>query len=86
MSCVCGRLLLLLPLGDLLEGLGEGVDDYVGVAGTEALDGVLGGLVGGLGGIVDGVPEADADAIGREVGADALTDGAGLREGEGREG
>jgi hypothetical protein len=69
---------LFPPLGYLLEGLGEGAEDYVGAAVAEALDGLFG--------VVGGVPEADADAVGGEVRADALTDGAGVREGKGRQG
>ena len=71
-----------MPLGDLLEGLGESVDDDGGFAAAEALDGVFGGLVG----IFGGVPETDDDAVVGKVRADALADGAGLREGEGRQG
>lgn len=73
---------LVVPLRDLVEGLGQGVDDYVGSAAAEALDGLLDGLVE----VVGGVPEADDDAIVGQVGADALADGSGLREGEGWEG
>jgi len=72
----------LMPLRDLLEGLSESVDDYCGFAAAEALDGLLGGLVG----IVGGVPEANDDAVVGQVCANALADGAGLREGEGRQG
>ncbi len=74
--------LLLMPLRDLLEGLGECVDDDGGFAAAEAFDGLLGGLVG----IVGGVPEANDDAVFRQVRTNALADGAGLGEGEGREG
>ena len=42
--------------------------------------------VGGLVGVFDRVPEADDDAVVWKVDADALTDGAGLGEGEGRQG
>lgn len=69
------------PVSDLLEGLGEGVDDHVGFAAAEAFDREVGGLVG----IVGGVPQADDDAVVGKVRADALADGAGLREGEGWE-
>lgn len=62
---------------DLLEGLREGVDDDVGFAAAKALDGEV-GLVGFFG----GVPEANDDAVVGQVCPNALTDGAGLREGE----
>ena len=65
---------LVVPVGDLLKGLGEGVDDDVGFAAAEALDGLFGGLVG----VVGGVPEADDDAVVGKVRADALADGSGL--------
>ncbi len=71
-----------MPLRDLLEGLGEGVDDDCGFAAAEALDGLLGGLVG----IVGGVPETNDDAVVGQVCANTLADGASLRKGEGREG
>lgn len=70
---------LLAPLGDLLKGLGERIDDGGGFAWAEALEGDVGGLVGFFG----CVPEADDDAVVREVGADALADGSCLGEGEG---
>jgi len=63
---------------DLLEGLGEGVDDDVGFAAAKALDGEL-----GLVGVFSGVPEANDDAVVGQVRPNALTDGAGLGEGEG---
>ena len=50
---------LLVPVCDLPDGLGEGVDDDGGSAAAEALDGEVGGLVGVFG----GVPEADDDAV-----------------------
>ena len=65
-----------MPVIDLFEGLGEGVDDDSGSSVAEALDGEVGGLVG----IVGGVPETDDDAIVGKVGADALADGPGLGE------
>ena len=74
--------LLEMPVRDLLECLGEGGDDDVGFAAAEAFDELFGGLVG----IVGGVPEADDDAVVRQMRTDALADGAGLGEGEGREG
>jgi hypothetical protein len=67
------------PIGDLPDGLGEGDNDDVGSAVAEALDGEFGGLVGVFG----RVPKADDDAVVGQMGADALADGAGLREGEG---
>ena len=70
-----------MPLSDLLKGLVQGVDDNIGFAAAEALDGLLSGLVE----VVCGVPEADDDAVIGKVCADALADGAGLREGKGRE-
>lgn len=76
---VAGR---LGPVGDLLEGLGEGVDDDVGLAVAEAFDGQLGSLFG----IFGSVPQANDDAVVGKVRTNALTDGAGLREGEGRQG
>ena len=69
------------PAGDLYEGLGEGVDDDVGFSAAEAFDGEFGGF-----GIFGGIPEADDDAVVGHVGADALAEGSGLREGEGRQG
>ncbi len=71
---------LLGPVEDLAQGLGQGVDDYCGFACSEALDGEFGGLVG----VFAGVPKADDDAVVGEVVADALADGSGLGEGEGR--
>ena len=71
-----------MPLRDLLEGLGECVDDDRRFAAAKALDGLLGSLFG----IVGGVPEANDDAVVGQVCANALADGAGLREGEGRQG
>ena len=73
---------LHMPVIDLLEGLGEGVDDQSGSSIAEALDGEVGGLLR----IVGSVPETDDDAVVGQVQADALADGAGLGEGEGREG
>ena len=70
------------PVGDLLQSLGEGVDDDVGLADAEALDGQLGSLFGVFG----TVPQADDDAVVGQVRANALADGSGLREGEGRQG
>lgn len=70
------------PVGDLLEGLGQGVDDDGGFAAAEAFNGEFGGLVGVFG----WVPETDDDAVVGEMGADALTDGSGLGEGERRQG
>ena len=61
---------LLPPLFDLLEGLGQGADDYGGTALAEALDGLVE--------VVGGVPEADADTVFGQVRADALADSAGL--------
>ena len=65
-------------MGDLLESLGEGVDDDVGFPAAKALDGEL-----GLVGVFSGVPEANDDAVVGQVRPNALTDGAGLGEGEG---
>jgi len=48
-----------MPLRDLLEGLGECVDDDRRFAAAKALDGLLGSLFG----IVGGVPEANDDAV-----------------------
>jgi len=73
--------LLVVPLSDLLKGLVEGVDDDVGFAAAEALNGLLGGLVE----VVGVVPEADDDAVVRQVRTDALADGASLRESKRRE-
>lgn len=72
---------LLAPECDLPEGLSESVYDDGGLAVAEALDGEVGGLFG----VVGGVPQADHDAIVGQVQADALADGARLREGEGGE-
>jgi hypothetical protein len=69
----------LRPVGDLLQGLGQGAHDDVGFAAAEAFDGELGGLVG----VFSWVPEADDDAVVGEMRADALTDRSGLGEGEG---
>jgi len=63
-----------MPLRDLLEGLGESVDDDSRFAAAEALNGLLGGLVG----IVGGVPEANDDAVVGQVCANALADGSSL--------
>ena len=52
-----------MPGCDLLDGLGEGVDDDSGFAAPEALDAELGGLVLALG----WAPEADDDAVGGQV-------------------
>ena len=73
---------LLAPESDLPEGLSESVDDDGGLAVAEALYGEVGSLFG----VVGGVPQADHDAVVGQVQADALADGAGLGEGEGREG
>ena len=62
------------PVCDLLECLGEGVDDDGGFAVAEALDEEFRGLVG----IFGWAPEADDNAVVGQVGADALADGAGL--------
>ena len=72
---------MLAPLSDLLKCLSESGDDESWSAVAEALDGEVGGLVG----IFGGVPQADDDAVVGQVQADALADGAGLGEGEGRE-
>ena len=72
----------MAPEGDLAEGLSESVDDDGGLAVAEALDGEIGSLFG----VVGGVPQADDDAIVGQMQADALADGARLREGEGRKG
>ena len=73
---------LSMPLRDMPDGLSEGVDDDGGFAVAEALDGEVVGLVG----VVGGVPKADDDAVVGKVRADTLADGAGLGEGEGRQG
>jgi hypothetical protein len=65
---------LVVPVGYLLKGLSEGVDDDVWFAAAEAFDGLFGGLVG----VVGGVPEADEDAVVGKMRADALADGPGL--------
>ena len=65
---------LLLPVADLLEGLGEGVDDDIGLAVAETLDGEVRSLLR----IVRDVPESDDDAVVGKVRADAMADGAGL--------
>ena len=67
-----------LPLGYLLEGLGEGAEDNIGAAIAEAFDGLVG--------VIGSIPEADADAVGGQVCADPLTDGTSVREGKGRQG
>jgi hypothetical protein len=74
--------LLLVPLRDLLKSLTESVDDDVWFAVAESLDDLLWVLLG----IVGGVPKANDDAIVGQVRADALADGACLREGEGWQG
>lgn len=71
-----------MPVIDLFEGLGEGVDDDGRSTVTEALDGEIGGLLG----IVGCVPQTDDDAVVRKMRANALTDGPGLGEGEGGQG
>jgi hypothetical protein len=50
---------LLMPVCDLPDRLGQGVDDDCGSAVAEALDGEVVGLVGVFG----RVPKADDDAI-----------------------
>jgi hypothetical protein len=50
---------LLMPMCDLPDRLGQGVDDDAGFAVAEALDGEVVGLVG----VFSGVPKADDDAI-----------------------
>lgn len=65
---------LLLPMGDLLESLGERVDDDIGPAVAETLDSEVRGLLR----IVRDVPESDDDAVIGKVRADAMADGAGL--------
>src|ERR1700733_7194054 len=76
--CGFASWLLFLPLGYLLEGLRERAEDHVGAAVAEAFDGLVE--------VVGGVPEADADAVGGQVGADALTEGTRVRKGKWREG
>ena len=73
---------LLMPVCDLPDRLGQGVDNDGGSAVAEALDGEVVGLVGVFG----GVPKADDDAIVWKVRPDTLTDGAGLGEGKRRQG
>jgi hypothetical protein len=73
---------LLMPVCDLPDRLGQGVDNDGGSAVAKALDGEVVGLVRVFG----GVPKSDDDAIVWKVRPDTLTDGAGLREGEGRQG
>ena len=71
-----------MPVCDLPDGLSEGVDDDRGSAVAEALDGEIVGLIW----IFSWIPKPDNDAVLGKVRADALTDGAGLGESEGRHG
>ena len=69
-----------MPVCDLPHGLTQGVDDGGGSAAAEALDGEIVGLVG----VLHGTPKPDDDPVAGKMCAGALTDGAGLGEGEGR--